>query len=298
MKIVFFSLLFIPLIMAEVTYGANAAEIGNTPDEKAEDVERMVAEFVGLLSSKDCSQRKGAIFTYLPKFVSAQNPFLYLSALKTQRAQSQEPLKEKLSVIINYTEMEARFRKEREEKLFFHNLLRTVKSLNERAKRLEEIKKLYLKIIKDKREDIITRSMALGNMIFAIDRLYSPDRAEREEYGTQFTVEWADEVLKLLKDRDTTVRLITALAIGQGGGLRGKVINKAHIIEEILQGLRNESFVLRWSSQKTLEEMIDQHICIDPTDRLKEREQGIKQWEMWWKINKSKFAREKLIRKG
>ncbi len=246
------------------------------------------------LESPDCRVRRAAVLEAWRNLVPEEEPGRYLESLRQAVQESQGELRRRLTLLAQDAEAEAISWQTRRKELFFGGRVRGARSREEQAKRIEKSRKLYLTTIKNPEETPVVRLNAAGQMLFAIDRFHQFSQQKSSPFPPGVQGVWTSDVVRLLKDRDPTVRLIGAIVVGQGPGIPGHAVLKGPIIRELIAGLRHSQFHLRIGSQTTLDTLTNWDSCLDPTDPEDLREPEIRKWERWWSIGKKKLSHEKL----
>jgi len=136
-------------------------------------------------------------------------------------------------------------------------------------------KRKLINIYRNPHEDFVVRSAALGALLTNISE------------GGLFLrrgVNYRD-LEKALGSPDKNLRYMAAIALLDT--FPGKIVSLSKIIPLLLEGLKNNSLYLRMRIQNVLKEFTGEDICIDSSDPLEIRMEGIKKWEEWWMRNKS-----------
>ncbi|OGL41435.1 MAG: hypothetical protein A3C43_00035 [Candidatus Schekmanbacteria bacterium RIFCSPHIGHO2_02_FULL_38_11] len=136
------------------------------------------------------------------------------------------------------------------------------------------VKRKLLSVIKDPKEDLLVRYGALGFFVH-----------DPSEGGLFYNKRVLRNLEKDFDGLDKNLKYITSLAMLNNFPEEVTSLNK--IMPLFLKGLKEDDFYLRFIIQKTLKEFTGEDICVDPTDPLELRTEGIKKWEEWWKKNKN-----------
>ena len=149
---------------------------------------------------------------------------------------------------------------------------------NQRQKEFQNAKKELLRLVRDSKTTPETRAAAVGVMVYLVDH-YGDPHGKAQRMGLPIA-DWKKTLLDLLKDSDQQVAL--AVAIGISSMSSFKDVDKSQLVPKLINGLRHEDFGTRLDALRALTSVTGRQFCVDPTDELSARAEGIAQWERWW----------------
>lgn len=241
---------------------------------------------LGALTSGDCASRLQAISGY---FESDDNEKHRNAGLKRLREKAPTTIREQLSALLVLATDE---RDGTSKILALTERLGRIGKLDKagRERELQAVRQELLRIFRDPKEPMGARLAAPWPLVRLI-------RASEKDHPN-WRREWAQLLEPMLRSSESSSRVVGAVTAVSKQFPEGTDPIKADVVRPLIDGLTHESVSVRGAAYRGLREAFDElpnEMCFDATDSADRRAGGVRRWEEWWKENREKLKRERLV---